>query len=51
LSVDAVQPNVRPVCVTAEVDSPVGAEGDVVSGHALVVTLVVAMAETFPAAS
>ena len=32
-------------------DRPVGVEGAVVSGHATVVTLVVAVADTLPAAS
>jgi hypothetical protein len=51
LSVDAVQLKVSPVCVTDFADNAVGAEGAVVSGHGAVVTFVVDLAETFPAAS
>ena len=51
LSVEAVHESVACVCATPLVASPVGALGAVVSGQALVVTEVVAVAETFPAAS
>ncbi len=51
LSDDADHDNVAEVCPTALVASPVGVDGADVSGHAVVVTVVVAVADTLPAAS
>jgi hypothetical protein len=50
-SVDADQLNVRPVWETDVTASPLGALGGVVSPQADVVTLIVEIAERFPAAS
>jgi hypothetical protein len=51
LSLDAFQASVADVCRTALAASPVGVDGAAVSGHAAVVTLLVAVLETLPAAS
>ncbi len=51
MSVDAFHVSVRPVCVTLEVASPVGIDGGVASGQAVVATMTVAFAERLPAAS
>ena len=51
LSVEAVHERVAEVASTALVASPVGVDGGVVSGQAAVVTLLVAVPETLPAAS
>jgi hypothetical protein len=51
LSVDADHDNVNDVCVMLLATRPGGADGGVVSGHAVVCTVIVAAAETFPAAS
>ena len=51
LSVDAVHDSVTPVPVTALVESPVGVEGGVVSGQALVDAVCVAVPDVLPAAS
>ena len=51
LSVEAVHERVAAVWLTALVARPVGVEGGVVSGQAVVVTLFVAVPETLPAAS
>ena len=51
LSVDAVHESVIDVCPIALVASPVGVDGGVVSGQALVLIAVVACADLLPAAS
>ena len=51
LSDEADHDNVAEVCPTALVARPVGVDGAEVSGHAVVITFVVAVADTLPAAS
>jgi hypothetical protein len=51
LSEDALQFRVRPVWLTLDAASPAGVDGGVVSGQAVVATIVVDLAERLPAAS
>ena len=51
LSVEGAQERIADVAPTALVTRPVGVDGAVVSGHAVVVTFVVAVVDTLPAPS
>ena len=51
LSVDGSQLRVRPVCATFTATRPVGFEGGVVSGQAVVATATVVFGDRLPAAS
>jgi hypothetical protein len=51
LSLEAAHETLILVCVVPEAASEPGVEGGVVSGHALVAAVVVALAERLPAAS